>query len=788
MKKTLLEVLGIYAADAWNQDYHKAWDRAVDYLSQAMINGYQNPEDGKMEDTVDEVTQLRNELKKMQVAVEGAQTAMIMVDRDLVVTYINQKTRDMMKEHEATFAEVWPNFNAENMIGTCIDIFHKDPSHQRKMLADQNNLPYKTDISIGHLKFELMVSAQLDDEGNYVGTTLEWQDVTELRKKENEQARLQVAIDGCQSAMIMVDRDFNVTYMNDASQALLSKYQTEFKQFWPQFDANNMVGSNIDMFHKNPAHQRNMLADPSNLPHKTDITIGELKFELNVSAQMDAKGNYIGNTLEWQDVTEIRKQEAINNDYALQLKAISDGQGVIEFNMDGTVIKANDNFLRVVNYTFDEIKGKHHRIFVKPEYANSHEYSQFWEKLNRGEFELGEYERIDRDGNTIWLSATYAPIIGLDGKPYKVVKFANEITEQKQYQAMVETVLKDAADAMDKLSSGILTDAMKGEYTEEFLSMKEAVNTSIANLLKMVNEIRESADSINTSANEIAQGNLNLSQRTEEQASSLEETASSIEELTGTVKQNADNAQQANQLAAGARTEAEKGGTVVSSAIDAMAEINQASKKIADIISVIDEIAFQTNLLALNAAVEAARAGEQGRGFAVVAAEVRNLAQRSAGAAKEIKTLINDSVQKVEEGSKLVDESGSTLEEIVASVKKVSDIIAEIAAASTEQSAGIDEINRAVSQMDEMTQQNASLVEEAAAASKSMDEQAKGLMELMDFFDTGEAGESHSQPMERRSANRPWTETATENASTPASPVREKKVAATGGDSEWEEF
>ena len=232
-------------------------------------------------------------------------------------------------------------------------------------------------------------------------------------------------------------------------------------------------------------------------------------------------------------------------------------------------------------------------------------------------------------------------------------------------------------------------------------------------------------------AEEISAGNANLSQRTEEQSSSLEETASSMEEMTSTVKQNADNAGQANQLAIAARDQAEKGGAVTAKAVRAMADINEASRRIADIIGVIDEIAFQTNLLALNAAVEAARAGEQGRGFAVVASEVRSLAGRSATAAKEIKDLIQDSVRKVQDGSLLVTQSGQTLEQIVSSVKKVSDIVAEIAAASREQSAGIEQVNRAVMQMDELTQQNAALVEQATAASQGMADQARELNEMM---------------------------------------------------------
>lgn len=262
----------------------------------------------------------------------------------------------------------------------------------------------------------------------------------------------------------------------------------------------------------------------------------------------------------------------------------------------------------------------------------------------------------------------------------------------------------------------------------------QAMQAMREQLRQIVGEIRLASGNVSTAASEIVEGNAELSQRTQEQASALEETASSMEEMNSTVKQNADNARQANQLAANARAQAEQGGEVVSKAVRAMADINHSSKKIADITGVIDGIAFQTNLLALNAAVEAARAGEQGRGFAVVAAEVRKLAQRSAEAAKEIKGLISESVEKIEGGTRLVDASGQTLSEIVTAVKKVSDIVAEIALASQEQSAGIEQVNKAVMQMDEMTQQNAALVEEAAAASEAVDAQAQTLRQLIAFF------------------------------------------------------
>ncbi|MBB5609948.1 MULTISPECIES: methyl-accepting chemotaxis protein [unclassified Janthinobacterium] len=300
--------------------------------------------------------------------------------------------------------------------------------------------------------------------------------------------------------------------------------------------------------------------------------------------------------------------------------------------------------------------------------------------------------------------------------------------------------LRTAVDVARRVADGDLTaqiDASAKDETGQLLLALKDMNSS---LLTIVGEVRTSTDSIATSSTQIAAGNQDLSSRTEQQAGSLEETASSMEELTSTVKQNADNARQANQLAATAAQVAVKGGTVVAQVVGTMDAINASSNKIVDIISVIDGIAFQTNILALNAAVEAARAGEQGRGFAVVATEVRNLAQRSSQAAKEIKALIGDSVEQVSAGSKLVAQAGSTMDDIVASVHRVSDIITEITAASNEQSVGIDEINRAIGQMDAVTQQNAALVEESAAAAESMQHQAHNLAHVVSVFNLGGQG------------------------------------------------
>ncbi|MCD0244818.1 methyl-accepting chemotaxis protein [Xanthomonas melonis] len=349
--------------------------------------------------------------------------------------------------------------------------------------------------------------------------------------------------------------------------------------------------------------------------------------------------------------------------------------------------------------------------------------------------------------------------------------------------------LQSLSGLLQAIAAGDLTARMSGEFRGVFAQMRDDANATAAQLAQIVDGIKQSAVSIKGAASEIAAGNQDLSQRTEQQAANLEETAASMEELTSTVKQNAESARQANQLAIGAASVASQGGEIVSKVVQTMSGIEASSRKIADIISVIDGIAFQTNILALNAAVEAARAGEQGRGFAVVASEVRTLAQRSSGAAKEIKGLIDDSVQRVADGSVLVHDAGKTMGEIVASVQRVTDIMGEISAASQEQSAGIEQVNQTVTQMDETTQQNAALVEEATAAARALEEQATGLTDAVAVFKT-DAG--HAQPVVRAASVQPAVTPALRAQLAAAGRTTASRprpaVAASGSDASWQEF
>ena len=442
-----------------------------------------------------------------------------------------------------------------------------------------------------------------------------------------------------------------------------------------------------------------------------------------------------------------------------KLAAIDRSQAVIEFDLDGTVITANGNFLGCLGYTLAEIVGRHHSTFMDPDEAAGEGYAAFWQSLREGQFVARKFRRMAKGGREVWIQASYNPILDAAGKPNRIIKLAVDITEAEQEAARREDARRLAEDAQNelvqtlartlaRLSEGDLTTRIDGVRSGTHKTVQEDYNSAVERLRAAIDEVSQSVGSIRTGSDEIAGASEDLSRRTEQQAASLEQTAAALDQITATVQRSAAGAKKAAEVAGSTRSDAERSGQLVQEAVAAMGEIQQSSNAIGQILGVIDEIAFQTNLLALNAGVEAARAGDAGRGFAVVASEVRALAQRSAIAAKDIKSLISASTSQVAKGVKLVGETGEALTSIASRVAEVDGLVSEIASSAVEQSTALAEVNTAVNQMDQFTQQNAAMVEEAAAAADTLRTDAGQLSSLVQRFQTGSEASVDGPPLQ----------------------------------------
>jgi len=524
-----------------------------------------------------------------------------------------------------------------------------------------------------------------------------------------ENLRIKVALDNCSTNVMMADPDGRIVYLNTAIAGMFRTAEADLRTDLPNFDASRLDGASMDVFHKNPEHQKGMLQRLTGT-YKAAIQVGGRHFNLIANPVIDGEGRRLGSVVEWADMTAERR---------------------IEAEID-----------RVVN------------------------------EAVAGNFN----ERLQLDDKS--------------GFMRNLAEAMNRLCENTAES------LAEVSTHLGYLAEGDLTRRIEHSYSGLFEDLKNKLNDTCDQLSSIVEQVVDGAGEIKVATAEITAGTNDLSQRTEQQASSLEETASSMEEIASTIRQNADNAQEASKLASKASSVAGSGGQVVAQAVEAMSRIETSSQKISDIIGVIDEIAFQTNLLALNAAVEAARAGDAGKGFAVVAAEVRSLAQRSSGAAKDIKTLIAASGSEVKEGVKLVNDAGGALNEIVGSIRKVAEIVSEIAAASKEQSVGVEEINTAVAQMDEMTQQNSALVEENAASSRMLQDQAESMHQRMSFFRLSDAGLSdvpskavtHLPPPVAKPAAKRVAAPARKVASGGASRLQANLRSAIENGADWTEF
>ncbi|MCG9712841.1 methyl-accepting chemotaxis protein [Shewanella insulae] len=718
-------------------------------------------------------------------ALEICQANVMLADPQGNISFLNQSLRDTLERAESDIKQAISSFSVDTLIGTNMDTFHQQPSHQQNIIAGLQR-PHSAQIKVGNRIFSLIASPVFDDEHQRIATVVEWQDKTGALAKadaENklaqENSRIKQALDVCRANVMVADADYNIIYLNDSVTQMLRDNEQTLKQTLTKFNTDSLLGSNIDIFHQNPAHQRKML-DRLTGSYDTSIQVAGLDFTL-IATPVFENGVRTGTVVEWQDVTEKLAKEAKERRLAAENARIKQALDNVSSNtmvadadlniiyMNKAVSQMfkqaqNDIAKDLPNFDANNLMGvnidnfhknpSHQRNLLKT--LTTTYTSQL--KVGGRTFQVVANPIRDPNGDSIgtvveWADRTAEVAIEHEidsiiaaaskgdlslrvGTQDKEGFFLNLSNGLNRLVGIADQVIGDVVNMFDGLAKGDLNRQIQGEYQGQFGKLQTDANATAAKLTEVLDGINQSANTVTSGAEEIAQGNADLSQRTEEQAASLEETASSMEEMTATVTQSAQNATVANQLAQEANTKAAHGGKVVEQAVTAMDAINESSKRIADIIGVIDEIAFQTNLLALNAAVEAARAGEQGRGFAVVAGEVRNLAQRSAGAAKEIKELIRDSVTKVTDGTQLVNQSGETLEDIVQAVTKVADMISQISIASDQQSAGIQEVNKAISQMDEMTQQNAALVEQVSAAGDAMAEQARNMKSQLGFFES----------------------------------------------------
>ncbi|MBJ7578626.1 PAS domain S-box protein [Devosia sp. MC532] len=472
----------------------------------------------------------------------------------------------------------------------------------------------------------------------------------------------------------------------------------------------------------------------------------EVWIQASYSPVFDASGRPVKVIKFAADITEQRQMSA---DHAAQIEAISRVQAVISFNLDGTVIAANANFLTTLGYTLAEIVGKHHAMFCDPAYTRTNEYAQFWQRLRSGEYVAAEFQRFGKGGKEVWIQASYNPVLDAAGRVSKIVKFATDITERKRAEGVINELTK----SLRMMAQGDLSGHIDHVYTGQYEALRHAFNSSLGRLQEIVEGMRTTSRSLKIATGEILSGANDLSERTTRQAATIEETSASVEQLTGAVTENAKRAASANEKARHVVSVAIDGGTVMGRATEAMTAIEASSTKISKIIGLIDDIAFQTNLLALNASVEAARAGEAGKGFAVVAIEVRRLAQSAAQASSDVKVLIEASEGEVRGGSQLVSKAADRLADIVKGAEESATLIDEIATANREQSASLVEVSGAVRQMDEMTQHNAALVEETNAAIEQTETQAAALDDLVAVFKSDGAGTAeHASQQSLRAA------------------------------------
>lgn len=701
------------------------------------------PFNGEHATLADTVNQLLGNIKENTLknsALDAVETNIMVANTQYDIVYVNASLALMLAAAEADIQTDLPNFSASTVVGSNIDIFHKKPAVQR-MLLDKLITPHRTRLLIGGRTFLLLVTPVIA-RGVRTGTVVEWQDLTvELARERQdnvaaekaraiaeENLRVRTALDASTANIMLADDKLDIIYVNRSMLMTLRRIEKAIQSALPTFAVDKLLGANIDIFHQQPAHQRQMLTALLQ-PHTAKLRFADLTLELIITPVFNSENVRIATIVEWKDITA-----QLNVD-KMMLKLFGDAFNAIEQGNFSQRIETND-----LSGVIKQIAEKYNSAVAVVD-AAVQDNAAVLKAVAEGRLDVTP--KVKCQGLLAQLADSTAQVAATVNNVVSAVLsmvsdaqngvLTNRIDSSRythSFEALMESMnqllqaterpIRETAVVMDGLQAGDLTVLITGDYQGTYNELKQSVNGTISSLRQVISDVRSNSESLAQASSEVSATAQSLAQGASEQAASVEETSAAVEQMTASIAQNAENAKVTDGMSTKAAAEAKEGGIAVENTVQAM-------KDIAARIGIIDDIAYQTNLLALNAAIEAARAGEHGRGFAVVAAEVRKLAERSQVAAQEISALASGSVQKAER-------AGSLLKEIVPAIGRTSDLVQEIAAASDEQSAGVGQINESMSQVTQATQQSASASEELAATAEEMSGQAEMLMQLVSYF------------------------------------------------------
>ena len=812
--KTLLGVMEDLAGDLWTAELNSAWEDALNTLADIMISAYSQPnasqnssqmidaqvmpmnisnEHASKPSFVQKLFSRRSndqhkeqvaELKQFEFMANSLKANVMMADLNNVITYMNPGAAQMMQTNSRVLEGIIPGFNPENLLGQCIDVFHKNPVHQQNLLANLVNT-FETELELGEITFGIIANPVHDDTGQRIGTVVEWEDRTAMAnaKREAEEraaneaiiaadnARIKTALDNVKTNVMMADPDLNIIYLNKSASKMMADAESDLKEIISGFDASNLLNANIDVFHKDPSHQRRLLGNLTET-YEANLDLGTLQFNIIANPVFTNDGSRAGTVVEWENRTaevaaekeratraeeealiaaeNSRIKNALDNVSSNVMMADADLNIVYMNKAVQTMMKEAEAGLKteIPSFEADKLMGVNIDSFHK---NPGHQRSLLGglKSTYEGKIEVADFtftvvanpvfgDEGERLGTVVeWQNLTTEVAVENEISGIVAAAVQGEFSERislddktgfferlasgiNQILETSEVGLSDISRVVQALARGDLTDSIQADYKGLFGQLKNDVNDTMERLSAVMVDVKTNSSAIASASEEVSGTAESLSQGASEQAASVEETSASIEQMGASINQNSENSRTTDGIATESSTAAIEGG-------ESVVETVQAMKDIAEKISIIEDIAYQTNMLALNAAIEAARAGEHGKGFAVVAAEVRKLAERSQVAASEISELTGDSV-------KVAEKAGGLLEKMVPDIARTAELVQEITAASEEQAGGVGQITGAMQQLDQVTQQNAAASEELAATAQEMRTQSQSLLEIISFF------------------------------------------------------